>query len=153
MTGDGLPVQDDAIRKAYRDSHDGCELIRYFPREDQRRHYVQIRGVRHSVPASAYGQHIHHCFAMGRQRWDRVWNLLHISRVVHDWCHAYPVAGRVLALHHKLRVGEWDEENAVECLGFSPLGWVHGHKPDASDPAVVWVVPYWEMLVREKGVA
>lgn len=153
MTGDGFPVQDPSVREAYRDTHGGCELIGYFPREDQRRHYVQIRGVRHSVPASAYGQHIHHAFAMGRQRWDREWNLLHISRVIHDWCHVYPVAGRILALYHKVHVGEWDDENAHACLGFWPLGWASNQVIPADDPAVAWVREFHAAVTQQKGVA
>lgn len=154
MTGDGLPVQDlDYRYGVYRPAHLECELLRYFPNDDHKTKVVQIRGVRTLINRAAYGEEIHHIHSQGRQRFDRVWNLINASKLVHRWCEVYKNPARVLALYHKIRVGEHDESAAHACLGHYPIGWTFGHKPDAGDPAVSWVVPFWEAITKQKGVA
>lgn len=154
MTGDGLPVEDLDLRYGYKHEREEecCELIHYFPRASQNEVYIHDGNMRTLMNVAAYGEEIHHIFSQ-RERWDRTWNLVYICKRVHQWCERYKNPGRVLAIYHKLKVGEWDEDNAHACLGFWPLGWVHGNKPDTEDQAVAWVVPYWEHITKQKGVA
>lgn len=126
------PETDAAAVQAYRDSVFYDELLPYFPVCGLGRSMLPRKTIGDDWPSfSTHGTdafHIHHIWATGRQRWDRRWNLVHICKPVHDWCHSHPIDGRVIAMRRKLDAGQWDEADAFACLGMKPLGWIQGVK-------------------------
>lgn len=120
------PQEDLGLRETYMEHVFDDELLPYFPLDGI--HTVKVPG--HDYPLrmhhGAYPLECHHLWgrALGNGRWDRVWNLVGICRPVHEFCHRYRVDGIVLCLRRKFDAGEWRFDEAKECLGFDPHGWL-----------------------------
>jgi hypothetical protein len=65
----------------------------------------------------------HHIWS-GHPRYDLTTNLIALSRPSHDWCHQYPVDGRVTCLMRKWMKGELDSAEFRQASGWELLGWL-----------------------------
>lgn len=90
--------------KAYRESHDECELIGEFPKS----HPIHRRRKEEHERVPRRDQ-IHHILWGSASRKDDIpTNLIRVCATVHDWIHANRDDGMALCLFYKLKTGELD---------------------------------------------
>ena len=134
------PWVDDELRAQYRAENPVCEIARHVSLDDPtwRKH---LRAWGHAPRTADVRRletgHVHHVWHCG-QRWDHTSNLVGLSVVAHDWCHAYTAAGRLVCTWAKARKAvetgddaEFDLAALRKIAGFDVVARVLSYEFDA----------------------
>lgn len=146
------PREDMDFRTEYRnrDENEADEILSLFPAGEAPFPFgkMQFKAIpldendnTLNVLARQDANQIHHIF--GPQRWDKLWNIIHLGVDTHRFCERFTTDGAVLCVTAKLRKGEFDIAEAREHLGYDPIGWLSTKRP-----VFEFVVPLWAALVK-----
>ncbi len=148
---------NETLRARYKAENGTCELIESFPGRGRKSvltfagetgrseqvFFINTRG--------QLARECHHVFSgiQGLPRYDELWNLIHLSPIVHLWCEKYADDSLSLCITLKRLKGEFDRRRVEEVLTGGSRHVDLGYWLSSRKPRWAFVLPVWEGLCRE----
>ncbi len=147
----------DTFRAAYKASNPYCELVESFPSHG-RKSVLTFDGATGRNEQIFYvnrfnetARECHHITGgiQGLPRYDELWNLIHVSPIVHKWCETYADDSLALCITLKRSKQEFDRQRVEEVLSGGARHVDLGEWLSERKPRWPFVLPVWEQLCRD----